>query len=136
MKRNDLVTKLLAIGGTILVWLPLLFPILLAGMAYFSYGALFLDYLMPAELFPLALAGAALLLAAAWRAHDHQRLITATAAVAAAALGLLLLSPGARPGTWMFALLAALLVLYAASLAATGAGGALLLHDLFRRTPA
>ena len=34
MKRNDLFTKLLAIGGTILVWLPLLFPILLAVMAY------------------------------------------------------------------------------------------------------
>ncbi len=58
----------------------------------------------------------------------------AAAAAAIVSLVLLLMSPGAMPGTWMMALLSTLLVIYIVGLAATGVAGALLLHDLFRRT--
>lgn len=136
MKHNDVFTKLLAIAGMVLVWLPLLAPILFAVLGYFARGMLFFDYLMPAELFPLALAGAVLLLWAALRAHDRRKWIGAASAVAIVALILLLLSPGAMPGTWVFTLLIVLLALYATGLAVTGIGGALLVHDLFQRPPA
>jgi hypothetical protein len=112
MKRNDGFTKLLAIGGTVLVWLPLLAPVLFAVLAYVARGILVFDYLMPAELAVVALGGAA--------------------AVAFVVLALLLSSQDAIPGTWMETLLFAALGIYALGLAVVGIGGALLIHDLFR----
>ena len=132
MKRNDAFTKTLAIGGTVLVWLPLLAPVIFGVLGYFGRGMFQFDYLMPAELFLIALAGIVLLLWAALRAHDRLRLIGAAAAVAFVVLALLLISPGAMPGTWMEMLVFAALGIYALGLAVTGAGGALLIHDLFR----
>jgi hypothetical protein len=132
MKRNDRFTKLLAIGGTVLVWLPLLAPVLFAVLAYVARGILVFDYLMPAELAVVALGGAALLLWAAVRAHDRRGQIGVAAAVAFVVLALLLSSQDAIPGTWMETLLFAALGIYALGLAVVGIGGALLIHDLFR----
>jgi hypothetical protein len=134
LKRNDKFTRLLAMGGTVLVWLPLLAPAVLAVRGYFAAGMLLFDYLMPAELAVLALAGAALLLWAALRAHDRRGLIGGATAVAFVVVALLYSSEGVMPGTWQEKLLFTGLAAYAAGLAAMGVGGALLIYDLFRRT--
>jgi hypothetical protein len=62
-------TRVLAIVGNVLIWLTLLSPVLFALMRLSSGGRFMFDYLMPAELFPLALAGGLLLLWAALRAR-------------------------------------------------------------------
>jgi hypothetical protein len=134
MKRNDIFTRLLAIGGTVLVWLPLLAPVVLAVLGYLAYGTVVLDYLMPAELAVLALAGTALLLWAAQRARDRRVLIGVAAAVAFVVVALLYSSEGVMPGTWQEKLLFTGLAVYAGGVAAIGVGGALLIYDLFRRT--
>jgi len=67
MKKNTFVTKILAILGTVLIWLPIAFPLGFAAIRLIQGGRFLLDYLMPAELFPLVLIGSALLLWAAWR---------------------------------------------------------------------
>ncbi len=68
MGKRDAFTKILAIAGTVLVWLPVAAPFFFSIIA-FAQGRVFrFDYLMPAELFPAVLLGAGLLLWAAFRA--------------------------------------------------------------------
>ncbi len=43
-------TRILAIFGTVLVWLPVLAPIVLALVALFRVGRFLFDYLMPSSL--------------------------------------------------------------------------------------
>ena len=62
MEKRDTLTKILAIAGTALVWFPILAPVLLAIAAFIGEGRFLLDYLMPAELCPVALLGGGLLL--------------------------------------------------------------------------
>jgi hypothetical protein len=133
-------TKILAIAGTVLVWFPILAPILLTIMGLVGRGRFHFDYLMPAELFPSALLGGLLLLWAAIRARSHRGLIGWGLGVAA---GLLIggqalaavtgLASGAtEPGGWQWALVLGSLVLYALAIIAMGVGGALLLLRLFK----
>jgi len=62
MEKKGTLTKVLAIVGTVLAWFPLL-ALVLASAAVLLRGRVFhFDYLMPAELFPFALAGGVLLL--------------------------------------------------------------------------
>ena len=57
------------------MWFPILAPVLLS-MAVAIQGRMFrFDYLMPAELFPVALVGGCLLIWAALRARSRRRLI-------------------------------------------------------------
>jgi hypothetical protein len=142
MKRN-LLTKLLAIAGTVLVWFPIVVPILLSVVGLIARHRFRLDYLMPAELFPVALVGGCLLLWAARRAQARQRLIGWGLGVA---VGLLvggqalavvtgLASGETEPGGWAWGLVLASLALYVLALLAMATGGALLLGDLFWRPP-
>jgi hypothetical protein len=132
MQKNGLFIKVLAVGGTIMIWLPLLAPVVFSVLGYLTRGGLWFDFLMPAELFPLALAGAVLLVWAAVWAHDRRGLILWSAAAAVGFLLVLLNVGGAQPGTWMEAAVLALLAAYALALAVAGIGGALLVRDLFR----
>ena len=126
MKRNDLFTRLLAIGGTALIALPLLAGVLAAVLGYVTRGVPLFDYLLPLELFPPAVAGALLLLWAARRAHDRCCLIAS--AEGAATVTLLLLFPSDLRDAWLVLLpLAALLTV---EMAETGVGGLLLVHDI------
>jgi hypothetical protein len=72
MKRKNLLTKILAVAGTLLVWFPILFMLLTSVAGSISAGAFLCDYLMPAELFPVAAAGALLLLVAALRVKRYR----------------------------------------------------------------
>ena len=69
MDRKGALTRLLAVVGTVLVWIPILFTILTSVVGTVSSGMFRFDYLMPAELFPFAFVGALLLLWAAQRAR-------------------------------------------------------------------
>ena len=98
------------------------------------------DYLMPAELFPVALAGGCLLLWAALRARARRGLIGGSlgGAVILPVAGQALASSQAwpraetEPTGWPWALVLASLALYVLALVVLGVGGVLLLRDLFK----
>jgi len=140
MEKKGILTKILAIAGTVLVWFPILAPILFSVVALLVERMFRFDYLMPAELFPAALAGGALLLWAALRARARQRLIGWGLG---SAIGLLvggqglavvtgLTSAETAPAGWMMVVVLGAIIAYALALIVIGVGGALLLSDLFK----
>jgi hypothetical protein len=139
MDKKDRLTKILAIVGTALAWFPILAPVALSVPGFIASGLFRFDYLMPAELFPVALAGGGLLLWAALRARSRRGLIGwgLTAAVGflvggqALAVATGLASGDAEPAGWQWALVLASLGVYSLALVAIAVGGALLVRDLF-----
>lgn len=140
MQRTHVLTKVLAILGTVLVWLPLVAPIFFSALFFIRVHLFRFDYLMPAEFFPVALLGGALLLWAAVRARSRVRLIGGGLGIAAGLLvgGQVLatvtgLASGAtEPVGWWPALVLVSLAAYSLALAGVGVGGIRLLRDLFR----
>ena len=140
MEKKNAFTKILAIVGTVLAWFPILAPVLLSLILFIGEGRFLLDYLMPAELFPFALAGAILLLWAGLRARSHWKLIAWGLGIA---VGLLVgsqalavvtgLASGATEpvGVWWILVLASLAI-FTLGLVTIGVGGILLLRDLFK----
>ena len=61
MKKKNIVPKILVIAGTILTWVPILFPILI----FITEGQHILDYLMPVEMFFVSLTGGVMLIISA-----------------------------------------------------------------------
>ena len=144
MNRKDVLTRILAGIGALLVWFPILAPILLSVINLFASHWFLFDYLMPAELFPFALAGGGLLVWAALRAHSRQRLIGWSLVIAVALLaggqalaGTTGLASGkiAPTGFWWVIVLATL-VIYSMAMVALGISGVALLVDLFKTRPA
>jgi hypothetical protein len=140
MEKKGLLTKALAIVGTVLVWIPVLAPALFSAAFLIRAHMFRFDYLMPAELFPVALAGGCLLLWAALRARSRRGLIgvslgsavvlPVTGQAVASVTGLA--SGRIEPTGWQWALVLASLALYVLALVVLGVGGVLLLHDLFK----
>ena len=128
MAKKDILTKALAIAGTVLVWIPILAPILFSAAFLIQTGSFRLDYLMPAELFPLALLGGGFLVWAALRARARRGLIGGSLAsaalllVAGQALAVVtgLASGRTEPTGWPWALVLASLALYVLALVAPG----------------
>lgn len=141
MHKTDTFTKILAVVGTLLAWFPIAATIVLSAIVTIARGAFLLDYLMPAELFPAALTGGALLLWAALRAHARRTFIGWGLALMvgllvggqALAVATGLASGAIEPAGWPWVLVVASLVAYTLTLAAIGVAGLLLLRDLFRR---
>lgn len=141
MNQKDRLTQWLAAVGAGLVWLPILAP-LVFGLATLGAGEPFrVDWLMPAELFPLALTGGGLLVWAAARAHAHLRLIGWGLGLAVAmlfggqalAMATGLASGETAPTGWPWLLVLATLAVYVLALMAVGVGGMRLLSTLFGR---
>jgi hypothetical protein len=138
--KRDVFTKILGIVGTILVWIPLLAPVLFSGIAFVKSGVFRFDYLMPAELFYFALIGGILLLWAALRLRARRGLIGGAFATAivlpflgGAIASLTGLASGeTEPGGWQWALVLAVLAAYCLALVVVGVGGILLLFDLLK----
>lgn len=84
--KNDKLTKGLTVAGIFLAGLPIIAPVLFAIMSLIVDGKFRFDYLMPAELFFLSLAGAALLIWAAIRAHSRLKMILLSIGVGIALL--------------------------------------------------
>ncbi len=140
MEKKDAFTKILAIVGTVLAWFPILAPVLLSA-ATMAQGRMFrFDYLMPAELFPVALVGGCLLVWATLRARSHLNLIGWGLGIAVGSLvggqGLAvvtgLASGETEPAGWQWALVLASIVVYSLALVAMSVGGLLLLRDLWK----
>ncbi len=62
MEKKGGLTKILAIAGTVLVWLPILVPVTFCAARFAAHRVFRFNYLMPAELFPAVLLGGGLLL--------------------------------------------------------------------------
>jgi hypothetical protein len=139
MEKQGALTKILAIAGIVLVWLPILAPIIFSGLFFVQVRVFRFDYLMPAELFPAILLGGALLVWAALRAHSHAKLIGWSLILAAAllvggqALAVVtgLASGETEPAGWPWALVIGSLIVFLLASLGVGVGGLLLLRDLF-----
>ncbi len=139
MAKRGPLTKILGIVGTVLVALPVVAPFLFS-LRFVGSGQFHFDYLRPAELFPMALAGGLVLLWAALRARSQRRLIGGGLAAAivllfggqALAVFTGLNSGETSPESGWIAVVLASLALYAVALFAMGVGGVLLLRDAFR----
>ena len=140
MGRKDVLTKVLAVAGTVLAWFPILATAVISVVGSIAARVLRFDYLMPAELFPAALVGGGLLIWAALRARSRRKLIGWGFGIA---VGLLLggqvlavvtgLASGeTEPAGWWWALVLASIVVYSLAIAVVGVGGVLLLRDLFK----
>ena len=140
MEKKGVLTKILAIVGTVLVWFPILAPVLLSVAVIITERMFRFDYLMPAELFPATLVGGGLLIWAALRARSRRRLIGWGLGIA---VGLLvggqvlavvtgLASGETEAAGWWWALVLASIVVYSLALVVIGVGGVLLLRDLFK----
>src|SRR5512143_1188464 len=142
MGNKSVFTKILAIVGTVLVWLPVLAPSVFAVPGSVRRGAFMFDYLLPAELFPLVLVGGGLLLWAAQRARSQRRHIgwglgIAIVSLAGSQAGAILtgLDSGASdPTGWRWELVLALIAIYAVAIVFIGIGGILLWGNLNRPT--
>ena len=138
--EKSLLTIILAAAGTALVWFPVLALVLLSLYSLMEDGILRVDYLIPAELFPVVFVGGGLLIWAALREKSRRRIIGLGMAAAVGILffGQILavatgLASGARePEGFIWMLVVASLLIYSLAVILIGIGGILLLRDLAR----
>lgn len=139
MKKGIVAKKALAVTGTALVLLPVLFAVATSVYAAAADGEFLFDYLMPLELFPFVLFGGLLLLWAALWARALWPRVAAGLALAAlcffgcqwiAKAGLPASGRSAAGGFAWYAVLFAV-ALYAAAEIFLGAAGILLAKKLF-----
>jgi hypothetical protein len=141
VEKRKVLARVFAIAGTVLAWLPLAAPLVFAVISLVGDGRFRFDYLMPAEVFPVALAAGAVLVAAAILARSRVPLIVASFAAAVVLLAASqsiaqltgLASGRIENAGWPLVLTMAGLVGYELALAVLGVGGAMLIRDLFRR---
>ena len=140
MEKKNVLTMILAIAGTVFVWLPILAPIFFSAIRFSQSRMFRFDYLMPAELFPAALIGGILLLWAALRARAYRRLIGWSLGISVVLLfagQALAVVTGLASGEteavgWQWALVVASLVIYILAVIAMAVGGILLLRGLLK----
>ena len=120
MDKNPLLTKVLAIIGTVLLWLPLAVMVVLTIVHVSRSGRFMMDYLIPGELFFVVAVGTLLLLWAAIRAKSHLKPVVWGMAVGLAGLvisqGLAMLTglaSGEREAAgWPLALVLGIYIIY------------------------
>lgn len=142
MKKNrNIITGILAAGGSTLVLLPILAPVFFSLVKLTQGGPFMLDYLMPAELFPVAILGGVMLIWAAARARSKRVIIGWSSAIAIISLigGQLIavitgLASGAvKPDGWQWVLVLISLFIYTASLVVIGITGIILTREQFQQ---
>lgn len=144
MNRRSVLAQGLAIAGAVLTWFPIIAPVVLSVVRFAQTGRWMIDYLMPAELLPVALLGGVLLFWAAILAHSHRARIGWSLG---AAVGLLILSMGlavvtglasgaAEASGWRLALVAGLLGGYIVALVVLGVSGVSLVRAVMKRPSA
>ncbi len=140
MNKTGFLTKTVAVAGVLLIWFPIVATVSTSVMGSTRDGTFRFDLLLPAELFPFALIGGALLFFAAMRARFRQRLIGWGLAVMVAmlfggqalAVATGLASGESEPAGWPWILVVASLVAYTLALLAVAWAGVSLLRRLFR----
>lgn len=132
-------TRVPAVIGTLLVWTPIAFTVFTSVAGSILDRRFLFDYLMPAEMFPIALAGSLLLLWAALRSRLRLKIIVCSSVLAAFFLAGSIATASVVGPENLTAKLAgaplivviAMLVLYEVALLGAGIGGILLWKDLF-----
>ncbi|MCX5971523.1 MAG: hypothetical protein NTV14_08510 [Coprothermobacterota bacterium] len=140
MEKKVVLTKVLAVIGTVLVWFPIVATIALSVVGSIRGHTFLFDYLMPLELFPVALVGGGLLLWAALLARSRRGLIAWGFGIMAGMLigGQVLaettgLASGqTEPTGWIWTLVLVSIGIYWLVLVELGIAGLLLIRDLFR----
>jgi hypothetical protein len=130
MKKKDALSKIFAILGTILVWFPILAPVVLGFVSLGMDGVYRFDYLMPAELGLLVFAGGALLLWGAIRTKLRGKFIAWGFGLATGSIAILMAIGDVIPGSWQWAIAIGLLITYILAIVVMGIGGLLLWKDL------
>ena len=140
MGNKGVLTKVLAVAGTVLVWFPILAPILLTTILFIQRQIFRFDYLLPAELGLFAFGGGIILLIAAIRARSYGKVIGWGLGIAlitvvggqmiAVVTGLA--DGSTEPSGWQWALVLGSLAIYILAVIGVGVGGILLLRDVFR----
>jgi len=139
MVNKGSLTKGLALAGTILVWLPILFTIITSIFGTIRSHMFRVDYLIPAELFPVVLVGTLLLFWAAQRARTLRKPIIwglismLVFLIGGQALAVVsgLASGAIEPTGWPWALVVASISLYSLSLIVVCVTGVSLVKKLF-----
>ncbi len=143
MEKKGALTKGLAITGTVLVWFPIVFPILTSVVLFLQERIFRFDYLMPAELGLFAFGGGIILFVAAILAHARRGIIGWGLALAfvmvvggqALAVVTGLADGSTEIGGWQWALVLGSLIAYSLAVIDVGVGGVMLLRDLFKPRP-
>jgi hypothetical protein len=140
MNRQTEITKVLAISGFVLVWFTILAPVMLSIISLVRGGGFRFDYMMPAELFVVALVGGLLLLWAALRVHLETKWIHWAFGVGFVAfmIGVTLaevtgLAAGKIGSEGWLPVAIGLIIVYDLALIALGIGGWYLCRDLIRK---
>lgn len=133
MEKKDTLSKILAIVGTVLVWIPILAPVVFGFVSLGMDGIYRFDYLMPAELGILAFVGGVLLLWAAIRAKARRGIIAWGLGIAAGSMAVLMAFGDVQPGSLEWAIVVGLLIAYSLAIVVMGVGGVLLWRDLFKK---
>ncbi|MFH0863660.1 MAG: hypothetical protein V1858_01015 [Candidatus Gottesmanbacteria bacterium] len=131
--------NILIIVGTLMVWFPLLLPIVFSFVSVAIEGIFRFDYLMPAEIFPVELIGAGLLFWVSFRKKLRKRLIGWSICIAVLSLvigQLIAIVTGLASGEietngWQWTLVVTSIAIFWLSLVSVGIGGILLLRDVF-----
>lgn len=140
MRKNNISIRILAITGTVLLFLPVLTTFLTGTFISIARHRLRVDYLMPAELGLLAIIGGGLLLLAAILSRTHLKqilliyLLMIIMLVGSQAIAVWTgLASGAREATgWPFTLVIGMLVVYALLTVVLGLAGVQLSKDLIK----
>ena len=130
MEKKDALAKGPAMIGTVLVWIPVLAPVILGFISLAMDGIYRFDYLMPAELGIMVFIGGALLLWGAFRARSRQGIVIWAFSIAAIAVIVLITFGDVVPGSWEWMVVIGLLISYSLAIVAMGIGGIFLLRDL------
>jgi hypothetical protein len=141
LKRQNIGTRVLAVAGMLLVWLPVVATVMATAASWIIDYRIRLDYLMPAELAPSAIVGGALLFWAALRAHSRRALIGwGLGAMLVLLVGGQLLaevtglaSGAIEPTGWPWILVLVSLIGYVLALVETGIASVLLVREVFQR---
>lgn len=138
INKKSKFTKVIAVIGTILIWLPIFFTIITGFVGSIAYKKFMFDYLIPAEMFPLILCGTLLLLWTSVRCGIYKRriiwtlvfMIASIVACQGAAVITGLASGRTEAEGWPLFFVMLLLVLYIAAVITQGIFGILLFKKL------
>ncbi|MAT45626.1 MAG: hypothetical protein CL609_25120 [Anaerolineaceae bacterium] len=134
MEKKSSLSKVLAITGTVLVWIPIIAPFLLGFVSFMMDGIYRFDYLMPVEIGILAAVGGVLLLWGTIRTKSHRKIIAWGLGIMVGAIIILFAVGDVEPGSlrWVFAI--GLLITYSLAIIGIGLGGILLWKDLVKKS--
>lgn len=134
MKSKGKTAKFLTVFGALIVSAPIILSLVIGVIHSIRIGRLQIDFLMPAELFPVELCGALMLLAVALLTRSHVKPIAWSFGLSIASMCIAVatgLASGETVGGWAMALTTSMFVLYILALVVLVVSGIRLAIKLF-----